>query len=149
MGPEGNGRVGAVRLEEPRRVGGTSVYWWDDVGSAVLRRADEWRLVFRKPDGTWEPVRARDEFGTRLDTANTVEFEPVETTALRIEVKLRPNLGRNPPMASVPGRDRTEAGFALDLGSIRGGPSDPPGPDDAGPRQHRHLACGTSLAAVA
>ncbi len=51
-----------------------------------------WRLVFRKPDGTWEAVRARDEFGTRLDTANTVEFEPVETTALRIEVKLRPNL---------------------------------------------------------
>ena len=51
-----------------------------------------WRLVFRKPDGTWEPVRARDEFGTRLDTANLVKFEPVETTALRIEVKLRPNL---------------------------------------------------------
>jgi uncharacterized protein len=50
-----------------------------------------WRLVFRKPDGTWEHVRARDEFGTKLDTANTVEFEPVETTALRIEAKLRPN----------------------------------------------------------
>ena len=78
---------------QPRRVGGTSVYWWDD--SRLGRHCAapmSWRLVFRKPDGTWEPVRARDEFGTKLDTANTVEFEPVETTALRIEVKLRPNL---------------------------------------------------------
>ena len=80
-------------FDQPRRVGGTSVYWWDD--SRLGRHCAapmSWRLVFRKPDGTWEPVRARDEFGTKLDTANTVEFEPVETTALRIEVKLRPNL---------------------------------------------------------
>ena len=80
-------------FDQPRRVGGTSVYWWDD--SRLGRHCaapKSWRLVFRKPDGTWEPVRARDEFGTKLDTANTVEFEPVETTALRIEVKLRPNL---------------------------------------------------------
>jgi hypothetical protein len=80
-------------FDQPRRVDGTSVYWWDD--SRLGRHCAapmSWRLVFRKPDGTWEPVRARDEFGTKLDTANTVEFEPVETTALRIEVKLRPNL---------------------------------------------------------
>jgi hypothetical protein len=41
---------------------------------------------------TWEPVRGRNEFGTKLDTFNTVEFDPVEATALRIEAKLRPNL---------------------------------------------------------
>ena len=74
-----------------------------------------WRLVFRKPDGTWEQVRARGEFGTKLDTANTVEFEPVDDdgTSHRGEAPAKP-IGRNPPMASVPGRDRTEAGFALD-----------------------------------
>ena len=78
---------------EPRRVGGTSVYWWDD--SRLGRHCAaplSWRLLFRKPDGTWEPVRTHDEFGTKLDTANKVEFEPVETTAIRIEAKLRPNL---------------------------------------------------------
>ena len=80
-------------FDRPRRVGGTSVYWWDDgrLGRHCAAPTS-WRLVFRKPDGTWEPVRARDEFGTKLDTANTVEFDPVETTALRIEAKLRPNL---------------------------------------------------------
>jgi DUF1680 family protein len=80
-------------FDQPRRVGGTSVYWWDD--SRLGRQCAaplSWRLVFRTPDGTWEPVPARGEFGTKLDTANTVEFEPVETTALRIEVKLQPNL---------------------------------------------------------
>jgi DUF1680 family protein len=80
-------------FDEPRRIGGTSIYWWDD--SRLGRHCAaplSWRLVFRKSDGTWEPVRARGEFGTKLDTVNTVEFEPVETTSLRIEVKLRPKL---------------------------------------------------------
>ena len=96
MGPEeGTNEWVQYDFGEPRRVGGTSVYWWDD--SRLGRHCAapmSWRLVFRKPDGTWEPVRARDEFGTKLDTTNTVEFEPVETaiTVLRIEVKLRPNL---------------------------------------------------------
>jgi DUF1680 family protein len=97
---------------QPRRVGGMSVYWWDD--SRLGRHCAtplSWRLVFRKPDGTWEQVRAHDEFGTKLDTANTVEFEPVETTALRIEVKLPPNLSAGilqwqvSPAAAAPGPD--------------------------------------------
>jgi hypothetical protein len=80
-------------FDQPRRVGAASVYWWDDgrLGRHCAAPTS-WRLVCRKPDGTWEPVRARNEFGTKLNTFNTVEFDPVETTALRIEANLRPNL---------------------------------------------------------
>ena len=49
---------------QPRRVGGTSVYWWDD--SRLGRHCAapmSWRLVFRKPDGTWEPVRGATNSG--------------------------------------------------------------------------------------
>ena len=52
-----------------------------------------------------------EEFGTRLDTANLVEFEPVETTAIRIEVKLRPDLSAGilqwqvSPVATLPRPD--------------------------------------------
>jgi DUF1680 family protein len=80
-------------FDQPRRVNSTSVYWWDD--SRLGRHCAapmRWRLLFRKPDGTWQPVRSRDGFLTKLDTANNVDFEPVNTTNLRIEVKLRPNL---------------------------------------------------------
>ena len=70
-----------------------SVYWWDDhrLGRHCAAPAS-WRLTYRKPDGTWEPVRARGEYGTKLDEPNAIEFDPVETTALRIEARLRPDL---------------------------------------------------------
>lgn len=80
-------------FDRPQRIGGTSVYWWDDhrLGRHCAAPT-HWRLVYRKPDGTWEPVRARGEYGTKLDEPNAVEFDPVETTALRIEAQLRPDL---------------------------------------------------------
>ena len=80
-------------FDQSRVVGAVGVYWWDDARLGRHCAAPtSWRLLFRKPDGSWEPVRTRGEFGTKLDTFNTVEFDPVETSALRIEAKLRPNL---------------------------------------------------------
>src|SRR5262249_2513950 len=77
----------------PRGLGGTGGSWFDDVRLGRHCAAPmSWRLVFRKPDGTWEPVRARGEFKTKLDTFNAVEFEPVKTSAVRIEAKLPANL---------------------------------------------------------
>jgi hypothetical protein len=80
-------------FDQPRTVSVVNVYWWDDSRAGRHCGAPQsWRLLYRKPDGRWEPVKARDEFGTRLDTFNTVKFEPVETTALRIEAQLQPKL---------------------------------------------------------
>lgn len=90
---KGTGEWAQYDFDRPRMVGSVGVYWWDDTRLGRHCAAPtSWRLLFRKPDGTWEPVRARGEFGTKLDMFNTVEFDPVETSALRIEAKLRPNL---------------------------------------------------------
>ncbi len=80
-------------FDRPRAVRAVDVYWWDDarLGRHCAAPAS-WRLLFRKADGSWEAVRARGGFGTDLDVFNAVEFDPVETSALRIEAKLRPNL---------------------------------------------------------
>ncbi len=47
-----------ARIDQPRRVGVASVYWWADgrLGRHCIAPTSR-RLVFRKPDGTWEPVR--------------------------------------------------------------------------------------------
>ena len=80
-------------FDRPRLVSSVDVYWWDDARLGRHCAAPtSWRLLFRKADGSWERVRARGEFGTKLDAFNTVEFDPVETSGLRIEAKLRPNL---------------------------------------------------------
>jgi hypothetical protein len=49
-----------------------------------------WRLVYRTADGQWKPVAGATHCTAEIDKFNRVGFEPVETTALRIEVQLQP-----------------------------------------------------------
>jgi hypothetical protein len=80
-------------FDQPRTVSSVSVYWWDDHRLGRHCAAPKsWRLMYRTQDGQWKPVKARGEFGTKLEMYNAVEFEPVQTTALRIEVELPKDL---------------------------------------------------------
>jgi DUF1680 family protein len=76
--------------DEPRKVKAASVYWFDDERvKRHCRTPQSWRLLY-KDGAAWKPVAAKGEFGTAPDKVHRVEFEPVETTALRIEVQLKP-----------------------------------------------------------
>lgn len=75
----------------PVRIRGVEIYWFDDTGRGRCRLPAAWRI--RTQDGpSWVelggcwpavPPIKRDQF-------NRVEFEPVETSALRVEVDLQP-----------------------------------------------------------
>jgi len=41
--------------------------------------------------GEWTPVETAGEYGVAKDRFNEVHFKPIQTDALRLEVKLRPN----------------------------------------------------------
>jgi DUF1680 family protein len=77
-------------FDEPRWVSGISVYWFDDTGVGRCRVPAGWRLLYRQGDA-WKPVPAPSGYGVRPDVHNRVEFDPVETSALRIEVQLQPD----------------------------------------------------------
>jgi hypothetical protein len=74
----------------PTRVRAVEVYWWDERRiNAHCRVPQTWRLLYR--DGQeWRPVRGASAYGTEMDRFNRVTFEPVTTTALRLEVQLQP-----------------------------------------------------------
>ena len=76
-------------FEKPRTISRTEVYWFDDTGAGACRVPESWRLLYRQ-GGQWKPVEASGNFGGELNKYNVVNFKPVQTTALRIEVKLRP-----------------------------------------------------------
>jgi hypothetical protein len=76
-------------FDEPRWVGGASVYWFDDTGRGRCRVPARWRLLHRQGDA-WTPVPAPSAYGVETDAWNRVEFDPIETTALRLEVQLQP-----------------------------------------------------------
>jgi len=62
------------------------VYWFDDTGMGACRQPESWRLLWKDGDD-WKPVKNKDEYGTAKDTYNTVRFEPVKTSALKIEIQ--------------------------------------------------------------
>lgn len=75
-------------FDEPRRLSWTEVYWFDDTGIGQCRVPASWRLLYRVGD-RWEEVRAHGPYGTDCDKFNRVEFDPVETTAVRLEARLQ------------------------------------------------------------
>ncbi|MCX7817682.1 MAG: glycoside hydrolase family 127 protein [Kiritimatiellae bacterium] len=75
----------------PVRVRGVEVYWFDDTGRGRCRVPASWGVRVREREKWVAPRGACPEVpSVERDRFNRVEFEPVETTALRIEVVLQP-----------------------------------------------------------
>ena len=71
------------------RVASAEVYWFDDTGAGACRVPQSWALTYY--DGvTWLPVANASGFGVEKDRFNRVTFDPVTTTALRLEARLQP-----------------------------------------------------------
>ena len=73
---------------EPATVSETVLYWFDDTGRGECRVPESWKLLYRDGD-TWKPVQTQDTFGVVKDKPNRVTFKPVNTSGLRLEVKLQ------------------------------------------------------------
>ncbi len=71
-----------------QKVSEVEVYWFDDTGHGGCRVPASWRLLYK--DGEeWKPVKAAGEYGIARDKYNKLAFEPIQTSALRIAVKLQ------------------------------------------------------------
>lgn len=80
-------------FDKPRTISAVDVYWWDDTqANGHCRVPQSWSLQFKAADGSWKPVPGKPTFGTSPDTFNTARFDPIETTAVRIEVQLMPDV---------------------------------------------------------
>jgi hypothetical protein len=71
----------------PTRVSEVEVYWYDDTGRGGCRVPESWRILY-KADNTWKPVANSDSYGVEKDQFNRVRFQPVRTTALKLEIQL-------------------------------------------------------------
>lgn len=77
---------------EPEQLRECAIYWFDDTGRGGCRVPQSWRLFYKDTSsgasGAWRPVvlEAGAAYGATKDAFNTVRFEPVTTTGLRLEV---------------------------------------------------------------
>ena len=83
-------------FDKPKKVSGAVVYWFDDTaGSGGCRIPMSWRWLYKQA-GQWKQVRNASGYGVANDKSNrvkfvNVKFDPIQTTALRLEVQLDPD----------------------------------------------------------
>ncbi len=65
-----------------------TVYWFDDGPWGGCRVPQSWHILYQDAEGQWVPVSGPDGYPTDKGVACTVNFNPVKTKALRLEVVL-------------------------------------------------------------
>ncbi len=65
------------------------VYWFDDTGRGSCRIPASWQLQY-KDGAEWKPVASASGYIVKPNDFNRVTFASVDTTALRVVVKLQP-----------------------------------------------------------
>ena len=74
-------------FQKTETVSSSKVYWFDDNPFGDCRVPAGWRLLYKKDD-QWVPVKNKKEYELNKDKYSEVQFEPVSTSALRIEITL-------------------------------------------------------------
>jgi len=73
---------------QTQKVQEATIYWFDDQPWGGCKVPASWQILFRTADGKWQPVTGTTGYGTKKGVANLVQFDPVETTAVRLVVQL-------------------------------------------------------------
>lgn len=74
-------------FDSSHTISSSQVYWFDDGPWGGCRIPASWRLLYKK-DGQWVPVKNTTSYEVAKDRYCSVSFEPVTTTALKMEVQL-------------------------------------------------------------
>mgnify|MGYP003198698578 FL=1 len=67
-------------------VSSATVYWYDDAPWGGCRIPQSWKVYYKDAQGQWQPVSGADKYGVEKGTGNTVNFDPVKTKAVKLEV---------------------------------------------------------------
>ncbi|MCH5237467.1 MAG: glycoside hydrolase family 127 protein [Muribaculaceae bacterium] len=75
-------------LPETTTVQSSTVYWYDDSPWGGCRVPKSWKLYYKDGEGNWQPVKGADKYGVEKGSANTVNFDPVSTQSMKLEIEL-------------------------------------------------------------
>ena len=78
----------AYEFEEQKSISESTVYWFDDSPWGGCRVPAAWRLYYRDANGEWVAIEPRNGYPVMKDAPCTADFEPVRTSAIKLEVQL-------------------------------------------------------------
>ncbi len=76
-------------FEKEEQVGSCRIYWFDDEASGGGCRVPKSFVIKYLENGEWKKCYTHDGFKVVKDGWSDVDFEPVKTTALRLEIQLQ------------------------------------------------------------
>jgi len=76
------------RFDRPRKVCACEVYWFDQPAGGYCRLPQSWKVLYLVGD-EWRDVTGASGYGVERDRFNRVTFDPVETTQLKLEIRLQ------------------------------------------------------------
>ena len=71
---------------EKTRIQRSTVYWYDDQPWQGCKVPDSWKLFYKDDAGAWQEVPNPDRYPVMKGAPCTVNFTPIETTAVKLEV---------------------------------------------------------------
>lgn len=78
----------AYEFQKAATIQSATVYWFDDGPWGGCRIPKAWRMFYKDANGQWQPVTGADKYPSVKGSACTVNFDPVSTTAVKMEIDL-------------------------------------------------------------
>ncbi|MBN2173301.1 MAG: glycoside hydrolase family 127 protein [Bacteroidales bacterium] len=77
-------------FDKPESIYQVKVFWFDDSPNGGCRIPADWKIYY-KQDSLWTPVANNSEYTITKDAPDKLNFIPVVTNALKLEVRLQEN----------------------------------------------------------
>lgn len=77
-------------FKQPETISETAIYWFDEEPWGDCRIPQSWKILYNK-NGKWIPVKNTENYVVEKDKINSIHFEPVKTTAVRMEITFKEN----------------------------------------------------------
>jgi DUF1680 family protein len=74
-------------FEKETTVSESQIYWFDDSPFGGTRIPVSYKILYKKGE-EWLPVKNQSDYAVSKDKFNVLKFEPVKTTAIKLEVQL-------------------------------------------------------------
>jgi uncharacterized protein len=75
-------------LNNPEKISKTKVYWFDDGPDGGCRLPDDWEILYLN-ENVWMPVTGKMPYKTTKDGWDSLVFDPVLASSVKIKVKLK------------------------------------------------------------
>lgn len=80
-----------MAFDQPQKISQMQIFWFDDKDiNAGCRIPASYAIYYQEGD-QWKEISVRNGYPNERDAFNVIDLEPVETIALRLEMKLEPD----------------------------------------------------------